>query len=228
MSRRFGAIPTDEVCYGHASIYIHPSASMVWDPVGDAASPTGNIFTALINGVPAATTVPYDTDVNEKGMSANMVLHNTTKGKKVRIVSADLATNIITVEANSPDDASAWANNDSLTTASQTNTGRTGGFSDFDVTAFLTYTNSVAMFFQATLVQQSGTVGATMIGHPYQAYAQAQETFNLKAQVLLIYAASSLGLVPIVWENGRAYFTLGIFWPGTGYMNGIMSFIGEC
>jgi hypothetical protein len=34
------------------------------------------------------------------------------------------------------------------------------------------------------------------------------------------------GLVPVTWENGRAYITMGVFWVTT-LINGIMSFLGE-
>jgi len=34
------------------------------------------------------------------------------------------------------------------------------------------------------------------------------------------------GLVPIRWENGRAYITMGVFWVAT-LINGIMTFLAE-
>jgi len=228
VSRRFGAIPTNEVCYGHASVYIHPSANMIWDPVGVYPSwGTGNIFTGKVNGNPTSTSIPYDTDVNELALSPNMVLHNTTKGKKVRIVTANTTTNVITVEANSPDDSDLWDDNDVLTTASQTNTGRTNGFSDFDVTALITYANSQAIFIQATLVDTGASSSATMICHPYETYVQAKETFNLKLPkpATLGYIAGT-GIIPLTWEGSRCYITMGIFWPTT-LVDGLMSFLGE-
>jgi len=37
---------------------------------------------------------------------------------------------------------------------------------------------------------------------------------------------ASWGLVPVKWENGRAYVTMGVFWV-TSFINGIMTFLGE-
>jgi len=228
MSRRFGAIPTDEVCYGHASILINPSATKIWtpDPGGDGWG-LGGVFVGKINGNPTSTDVPYDTDTGEDSMSVNMVLHNTTKGKKVRITAITPGTNHITVEANSPDDADVWDDNDNLTTASQTNTGRAGLFFDLDVTAFITYTNAQAMFFQATLADSGVSSPATIIWHPYCAYAQAKETANLKLSkpAASTYMAGN-GIVSLTWEGAFCYITMGIFWVVT-LQNGLMTYIGE-
>ena len=228
MSRRFGAVPTDETVHGLVGLYINPNATKIWEPdkSGDGWAIPGP-FTGQVNGNPSSTSVPYDTDVAEQSICPFMVLHNTTKGKKVKITDVDTGAGTIAVEANSPDDADTWDDGDVLTTASQTNTGRTAGFADFEITDFLSGALVHGMFFQATLAGNNANDPATMIVHPYAAYSQAKETFNLKSVQSAAFAYSAgFGLVAVTWENGRAYFTMGIFFEDD-QVNGLLTFIAE-
>lgn len=93
-------------------------------------------FSALINGVPNATTVVYDTDTNEASVAGlysgagywgRIMLYNSAKGTYRKIVSVEISTNTITTESS----IDTWANDDAITTQSQTNT--EAGYFDVDL-----------------------------------------------------------------------------------------------
>jgi len=228
MTREFGDVPTDESVPSVFGIDMHPNSARLWtvDESGDSWGHDGP-FTGQVNGNPTSTSVPYDTDVDEDSICTNMVLHNTTKGKKVKITGVNVGANTIAVEANSPDDADTWDDNDVITTASQINTGRTNGFVDIEVTDFLNSATAEGIFFQDTLGSNNANDTLTLIVHPYAAYSQAKETHNLKAAGLPAFSfGAGNGMVNIVWENGRAYFTLGVFWEAD-QLSGLLTFLAE-
>lgn len=59
----------------------------------------------------------------------------------------------------------------------------------------------------------------------YLAYRQVRAASTGPRAPASAYMAG-WGLVPVTWEAGRAYTTMGVFWVTT-LINGIMSFLGE-
>ena len=165
-------------------------------------------FIGTVNGNPTSTSVVYNHTSGETSLFRGQVLHNTTKGEKVYIADVNIATNTFTVVANSPDDANTWDNTDALTTASQTNTGRTGTFVDIDVTPHI-ISNSVP---SACILTGYGTRRNAdnwwLITHPYEAYNLDKEHTAFKMIVddtLLVQI-----IVPLAVDSGRYVFTLNV------------------
>jgi hypothetical protein len=175
---------TDVVNRTHLSQIFGPSSTrltnIILQPIAGSVLQIDNTragpFTALINGTPTTTSVVYDTDVNEdmfKGLLApsgadrwgRIMLYNSTRGTYRKIVSVNLTTNTITTEASTD----TWADNDSLTTASQVCTG-SSGFFDVDLSAKVG-TKIVAVLCSWKLKDKSGVDqdGRTNIIHPYEA-----------------------------------------------------------
>lgn len=202
MARRFGAVGSQEI--SSWSMVIGSDANFILDGATDGDY--GNSpFNALINGVPTATSVPYDTATGHVSLAVNLVLHNTTKNERVRVsgIGTPGASGTLTVEANSPDDASTWANNDVITTASQINTGRAGVYMDIDVTAFVA-AGAHAIHLAMSGKYMSGGAEQFSLFHPYEAYAESKELLNIEHQATWLY---SMGWLPLVWADSRAYIT---------------------
>jgi hypothetical protein len=129
-------------------------------------------FAAKINGAPSATEVVYDTDSNEdffNGLQSGaswwgrIVLHNTTRGNSRKVVSVDRGTNTITTESSTDD----WADDDNITTQSQTNT--YAGYFDVDLSASVPSTWT-AILINAVFYDRSGVDQALRDAffHPYE------------------------------------------------------------
>jgi hypothetical protein len=134
-----------------------------------------SIFTALINsggsGGLTTTNVPYDGDSGEGFLNTivwaqmtqtKVILWNTTRGTSRVVTGIDIANNKLTTVAS----VDAWANDDSLTTQSQTNL--TANYFELDVSNYLT-ANSVGIAFQAQIY--NATAGYYAQWHPFEAYA---------------------------------------------------------
>ena len=174
---------------------------------GDAGTFYNNTpFTGSCNGVPAAkTTVAYNHTAGEDSIFLGQVLHNTTKGEQVRIVSIDTGTNTITCDADSPDDATTWADLDVLTTASQTNAGRAGTFVDIDVTPRVDVTagDPSAIIMNIDVTNQNADVWF-MIMHPFEAYDVNKEA-AMKGHTDEHFAQYT---IPLGKSASRYYFTV--------------------
>jgi len=139
-----------------------------------------SVFSAVINGNPTSTSIPYDGDSKEgmfAGMSAydgtnfwgKIILHNTTKSESVKIETVNTATNTITVEANSPDDSNLWDDEDVITCQSQTNA--QAGYFDIDMSDYVTST-MVALNLAFINGDTEGNYDAAryIMLHPYEVY----------------------------------------------------------
>jgi len=137
-----------------------------------ATSPS--IFLAVINGNPTATSVVYWFDSNEGSIGGivagasrwgRVVLHNITRGNSRKIVSVNTGTSTITTESSTDD----WADTDSITCQSQTNT--QGGYFDLDLSAEVAATTTTCAFF-VTVGDGENNYDASryFIMHPYEAY----------------------------------------------------------
>ena len=131
-------------------------------------------FSASINGTPTTTSVVYDTETNEGDLTGiqsganywgRRILHNTTRGNSRKIVSVNVATNTITTEASTDD----WADNDVITTQSQTNT--MAGYCDIDLSAEIPSTVTAIQVF-IFLDNNESTLDNTryIMIHPFMAY----------------------------------------------------------
>lgn len=136
-------------------------------------------FKALINGAPSSTSVVYDTHTNELSLPrtdisqwGKVILHNITRGNTRKITGVNLATNTIATEASADD----WANNDIITTGSQTCV-YTGGdtysrFFDVDISSEVPSTAKIVI---VKLFNTEGSgVGVFLQNgfgiHPYEIY----------------------------------------------------------
>jgi len=149
---------------------------------------SGSVFSGAIDDVAGnhggqgldATHVPYDGDSNEnmfEGMYAfdgsdywgQIILHNTTKSESCKIVSVDRTNDVITVTADSPDDVSAWDDDDVITCQSQTNT--SSGYFDVDLSSQIAATD-VATFMFMTVDDAENNYDASryIMIHPYITY----------------------------------------------------------
>ena len=165
-------------------------------------------FSGVINGAPTSTSVVYDGEANELALKFHrgIVLHNTTKGERVYIEDIDVTTNTITVEANSPDDAGTWDNNDVITCQSQTNA--EAGWLDVDVTPVISTALGVPLaIIMSIVVGFRNADNFSCAVHPYEA-------FNANKQLYLTWAGASPTLlrvnitVPLTAADSRYYFTL--------------------
>lgn len=136
-------------------------------------------FSALINGTPNATTVVYDTDTNEASVAGlysgagywgRIMLYNSAKGTYRKIVSVEISTNTITTESSTD----TWANDDAITTQSQTNT--EAGYFDLDLStnipASATVLNVSTLY--RDLDKSAYDADRSLIVHPYVTYDDAK------------------------------------------------------
>lgn len=133
-------------------------------------------FVATINGAPSGASVTYNapSSGNEATIVpagttylAKMVLHNTTRGDSALISNVNTGTNVITLTANAP---AGWANTDTITIRSQTNTSTfntTSYFVDFELTSQVDPLLA-GLEFEITY-GDSGGAGQNVRLHPYKA-----------------------------------------------------------
>lgn len=152
-------------------------------PVNNAA-----VFTAKINsggsGGLTATNVPYDADTNEHLLNitpgatswGRIMLYNSTRQSYRKVSNNDTTNNKITTDAGCWDTsgnsiADNWADNDDLTTQSQTNA--QAGYFDVDLSANVpTTATAVALFAYASdLGAAAIDTSRRFILHPYTAYS---------------------------------------------------------
>lgn len=140
-------------------------------------------FVALINaggsGGLTATNVPYDTvssgaAINLDVVSGNigkLVLHNTTRGTSALVSTATTASSFITLVSPGQ---TGWADNDSITLRSQTNTATVAGrFFDVDVSQSTEIPVAACALVGSAVMTDSG--GASNVRfHPYEADATAK------------------------------------------------------
>lgn len=193
-------------------------ANMV-TPIGDyavrqTAATDDTPFDADIAGAPSATEVVYDGDSNEGCLASfgvggtmwgRVILHNKTKSNSRKIVSVNTGTNTIITESSSDD----WADNDEITTQSQTNT--QGGYSDLDLSAEIPAT-AKGVFLYTFVYNPPPSTSQIWTWHPYEAYNAGKRT------IVVASAAGdremALCLVPVIDQK----VTLRIEANGTFYI----------
>lgn len=204
MSTKFGAITTDKDVEDTGGVFEAAfSADAIWGESGVWYENTP--FVGTVNGNPTSTSVVYNHTSGELSISPGQVLHNTTKGERVRIEAVNTGTNTITVEANSPDDSDTWDNTDALTTASQTNAGRGGIFVDIDVTPFLGGRVATALNCQLSGGRRNADAHY-VITHPYVAYSLTKENVIAYFQDDLVQYKHFIQ--PVAPADDRYYFTM--------------------
>ena len=208
MATDFGKITTDMSVVDAGGVYeAQFSSTLVFGESGVWYGDTP--FVGTINGAPTATTIVYTPTSGENSIFPGQVIHNTTLGERCLITAVNYGTNTLTVEANSPDDASGWSNTDALTTASQTNVGQAGTFVDIDVTLVIasgSVVNGVALFMNWV---RRNADDHFVSSHPYEAYDANKDFALVRAQDdTTQYAHWVQGVVA---ANSRYYFTLRLF-----------------
>jgi len=145
-------------------------------------------FSALINGTPNGTSVVYDGETNEASVAGlysgagywgRIMLYNSTRSTYRKIVSVNITTNTITTESSTD----TWANNDAITTQSQTNA--EAGFIDVDLSAIIPSTATV--LYMGSLYQDldktAYDIARQLIVHPYSAFDDGKRCFNYAAVI---------------------------------------------
>jgi len=175
---------------------------------------SGSCFSGKINaggsGGLTATNVPYDGDSEEdmfNGLDAQdttnywgwIVLHNTTRSNSRKIVSVDRTNNVITTESSTDD----WADNDDITTESQTNVGW-GSYKFFDIDLSevdKVATTDTALLLAVRFRNNTATAnnGNILVVHPYEAF-DAGKRYFLKATAAS-QSCCGLMLVPIISQK---------------------------
>ena len=190
----------------------------------------GSVFSAVINGNPTSTSIPYDGDLKEgmlAGMSAysetnfwgQIVLHNTTKGESVKIESVNTATNIITVTASSPDDSDSWDDEDVITCQSQTNT--QAGYFDIDMDAHVTSTMTAINLFFLVGDSEGNYDGARYIMlHPYEAFDLGKRFFTFATNANEINGLTVT--MPVIGQKLTAFYGA-----GCGGVSFVLSVLGH-
>jgi len=137
-----------------------------------------------------ATHVPYDGDTYEdmfKNMSAydgsdywgQIILHNTTRSNSRKIVSADLVNKVLVTSASADD----WADDDVITTESQTNEGSsTLEFFDIDISDFVgTSVDAIILFIAFDNQTAGGDTQNALFFHPYETYNMGKRQWMTSA-----------------------------------------------
>jgi len=105
-----------------------------------------------------------------------IILHNTTKSESCKIVSVDRTNDVITVTADSPDDVSAWDDDDVITTESQINEGNVNyEYFDMDVSTNVG-TGVAAIVVQVVFQNNTANANANnfLAIHPYDSYSHGK------------------------------------------------------
>lgn len=140
-------------------------------------------FSALINGAPTPTQVPYDASVNELGLPEEdilidcfgyMILNNITRSNTRKIDYCDHAANIIHTYPSADD----WADNDVIKL--QDPTINTPGYFAIDLSAEIP-SNAVAIYFVVSLVDSNRLMQSTV--HPISSYNELTKAIVFCLQV---------------------------------------------
>jgi hypothetical protein len=142
-------------------------------------------FIATINGTPGGATVVYNApssgaesaiDPAGSGNLMKFVLYNTTRGDSALISDVNTGTNTITLTASAP---GAWANGDTLSIRSQTNTdtfGSASKFMDLELEDTAVVPDNAVAISGATGISDTGG-SATMAYHPFEAGESSKRLF---------------------------------------------------
>lgn len=211
MAVRLGSITGDNDVEGMGFYEFNTISGVLYRK--EAALPwSGNTaFHGTINGTPTATNVPYTPTSGENSLAIGAVLHNTTKGELVRISGVDEPGNNITVDANSPDDASTWSNTDAIETESQTvTTDPDGEYVDIDATAHLSITKGtpIAIVMGVTTSQRNADAYNDRL-HPLVAF-DLNQAITTRGSVG-DGAERAMYIVPLVKVGSRFYFCYSMF-----------------
>jgi len=156
-------------------------------------------FSGVINGDPSATSVVYDGDTNEgfiagivyASQSCKVVLWNTTRGTSRNITAVNAGTNTITTESS----VDAWANDDVITTQSQT-VGTVAGFTDLDISSYVnSATTAVAMQIQ---VMETANGAYYLQVHPFEAYLAAKAVSLATPSTDTAFYGYVMYIVPVI------------------------------
>lgn len=178
-------VNADPTEYDFITDLIAPVAGEILRSTPNANSP----FTAKINNPTppgtglTTTSVVYDGDTGEgslegiytgSGYWGRVVLYNTSKGNSRKIVSVNTATNTITTESSTDN----WADNDDITTRSQTVTSAEDDYFDVDLSAQISSdVRAIAIF--GYFADASGTAyaGKVLRFHPYTTYDDGKRSY---------------------------------------------------
>lgn len=152
------------------NLIIAPIAGEILRMLNAGASP----FSAVINGIPTATVVPYDGEVKESMFSGfasgasywgRIIVHNTTRGNSRKVISVDTVAKEVATESSTDD----WANNDVITCQSQTNA--QAGYFDVDVSDSVPATMEAIYASTAFRDNESNyDIFRVVYFHPYESY----------------------------------------------------------
>ena len=179
------------------------SATLVFGESGIWYGPTP--FTGTINGAPTATTIVYNVTAGENSIMPGQVIHNTTLGERALIEAVNYGTNTLTVEADSPHDVSGWANTNALTTASQTNLGRGGIYTDIDVTSVIAAGSAVTGVVLSMNWVRRNADDHFILTHPYEAFSANKENIVMRLQNAESHYDN--WVQSVTETDGRYYFT---------------------
>lgn len=205
MSTKFGAITSDKDVEDAGGVFqAQSSANLVFGESGIWYDQSP--FTGTINGNPTATSIVYNVTGGEQSILPGSVIHNTTKGERAYIEAVNYGTNTLTVEANSPHDVDAWDNADVITTASQTNVGRGGIFTDIDVTPVIVGSSVVTGVVLFLNWVRRNADDHFVLTHPYAAFDGNKEVTIMRLQNDETHYAHWIQSVAAA--DGRYYFTM--------------------
>ena len=211
MAVRFGSITGDKDIEGLGFYEFNVISGVLYRKEFGLPWSGNTAFHGTINGTPTATNVPYTPTSGENSLAIGAVLHNTTKSEKVRISNVDEPGNAVTVGANSPDDASTWANTNAIETESQVvTTDPSGEYVDIDATAHLSTTKGDPVAIVLSLTTNSRNADA------YNDRLHPLETFDGNQAIT---TRGSVGdgnergmyIVPLVKVGSRFYFCYTMF-----------------
>lgn len=188
-------------------------------------------FVATINGTPSGTSVVYNTpssgDENNlvpasTSQIGKMVLHNTTRGDEALISNCNAGTNTITLTATVP---GTWANGDTITIRSQTNTSNPGTnvyFVDFEIVSGIDALAASLIFFSVCRDSSSATQ-QIVVFHPYEASAISKRRTTRTPPVVGQYQDWTSPPIPLISNR----FCLSWDASGTGTMTLIVRLSAE-
>ena len=163
--------------------------------IGYAGLNSPTAFHANINGAPTATSVVYDGDSNENSIlitvAARLILHNITKGNSRKVNAVNISTNTITTDSSVDD----WANNDVITTESQTCTTNIDGAEWVDIDISNLISGATGLFLTGYW-SDTGAAGTRECVHPYEAY-NASKRLDFQTQATNI-RINWLTFVPVI------------------------------
>lgn len=180
-------------------------------------------FMGTINGSPSGTSVVYNAPSsgdeanlvpNSTSQLAKMVLHNTTRGNSALISDCNTGTNTITLTTTVPGD---WADTDTITIRSQTNTSNPQSgvyFVDFEFTSGIeALTRSIV---GAAAIADSAAASQSLWLHPYETNVNSKRNVPVTTYVAGVTthgAAMPLNLIDnkfcAAWDaNGTGTLTV--------------------